>query len=88
MAHLGLRTASPLALVCTVLSALVSAAPAASAEPLTVVSWGGAYTNSQVEAYMKPFTAKTGVRFNVVDYNGGLDQVARNLDIIAHRPTT
>ena len=27
---------------------------------LTVVSWGGAYTKSQVEAYHKPWAAKTG----------------------------
>ena len=80
MAQLRHRPASPLALFCIVLSTLLPAAPAASAEPLTVVSWGGAYTNSQVEAYMKPYTEKTGVRFNVVDYNGGLDQVARQVE--------
>ena len=53
---------------------------AQAAESLTVVSWGGAYTRSQVEAYMKPYTAKTGVEFNVVDYNGGLDQIARQVE--------
>jgi spermidine/putrescine-binding protein len=31
---------------------------AASAESLTVVSWGGAYTKSQVEAYHKPWTSQ------------------------------
>ncbi len=35
--------------------ALVSA-QAAAPESLTVISWGGAYTRSQVEAYMKPTT--------------------------------
>ena len=35
-------------------------AGAATAKDLTVVSWGGAYTKSQVEAYHKPWQAKTG----------------------------
>lgn len=35
--------------------------------PLTIVSWGGAYTKSQDEAYHKPFTAKTGIAINNVD---------------------
>lgn len=34
---------------------------------VTVMSWGGAYTKSQVEAYHKPFTAETGVKVNSVD---------------------
>ena len=33
---------------------------AAVANDLTIVSWGGAYTKSQVEAYHKPWMAKTG----------------------------
>ena len=48
-------------------SALTSAAFAASAQELTVMSWGGAYTKSQVEAYHKPFTADTGIKINSVD---------------------
>lgn len=52
-------------LVATALSGVV-AAPALAAE-VTVMSWGGAYTKSQVEAYHKPFTAKTGVKVNSVD---------------------
>ena len=41
-------------------------APALAAE-VTVMSWGGAYTKSQVEAYHKPFTAETGIKVNSVD---------------------
>ena len=48
-------------------TALTSVAAAASAQELTVMSWGGAYTKSQVEAYHKPFTAATGVVVNSVD---------------------
>ena len=56
----------------TVLSASVAfGATAAFADghskPVTVMSWGGAYTKSQVEAYHKPFTEKTGVKINSVD---------------------
>ena len=57
-----------------------SPAPSAAAAPdsgtsLVVVSWGGAYTKSQIEAYHKPFEAKTGVKINSVDYNGGIAEI-------------
>ncbi|MGH1576731.1 ABC transporter substrate-binding protein [Planktotalea sp.] len=48
-------------------TALGSVGFAASAAEVTVMSWGGAYTKSQVEAYHKPFTAETGVKVNSVD---------------------
>lgn len=48
-------------------SALVATAFAAGAQEVTVMSWGGAYTKSQVEAYHKPFTAETGITVNSVD---------------------
>ncbi len=48
-------------------TALVGFAVAASAQEVTVMSWGGAYTKSQVEAYQKPFTALTGIKVNSVD---------------------
>jgi len=48
-------------------TALTGFAFAASAAEVTVMSWGGAYTKSQVEAYHKPFTAATGITVNSVD---------------------
>ncbi|MFD1883678.1 ABC transporter substrate-binding protein [Paracoccus pacificus] len=33
---------------------------------VNVVSWGGAYEKSQVEAYNKPFEAKTGIKVNMI----------------------
>ena len=39
----------------------------ASAGEITIVSWGGAYTKSQVEAYYKPWMAKTGNKIKSVD---------------------
>ena len=47
--------------------ALMAAAVPAMAEEITVMSWGGAYAKSQVEAYYKPFTAETGIEIVSVD---------------------
>ena len=47
---------------------------------LVVVSWGGAYTKSQVEAYHKPFEAKTGATINSVDYNGGIAEIKAQVE--------
>lgn len=55
-------------------------AGAASAETLTIVSWGGAYTKSQLEAYHKPWMAKTGDTLNSEDYNGGLAEIRAQVE--------
>jgi putative spermidine/putrescine transport system substrate-binding protein len=47
-------------------TALTSVAFAAQAD-VTVMSWGGAYTTSQIEAYHKPFTAATSTAVISVD---------------------
>lgn len=54
-------------------SALV--AGAAWSDSITVVSWGGAYTKSQIEAYHKPWIARTGNQIVSEDYNGGLAEI-------------
>ena len=59
--------------------ALASAAAlctSAMAQEITVTAWGGAYTKSQEEAYYKPFTAKTGVKVAIQDYNGDLAEIS------------
>lgn len=61
-------------------SALALAAGIASAESITVVSWGGAYTKSQVEAYHKPWMAKTGNTVVSEDYSGGLAEVKSQVE--------
>ncbi|SFC01839.1 ABC transporter substrate-binding protein [Tropicimonas isoalkanivorans] len=48
-------------------TALIGLAVGASAQELTVMSWGGAYGKSQVEAYHKPFTEETGIKVISVD---------------------
>lgn len=45
----------------------VGLATAVPAQTLTVMSWGGAYGESQVEAYNKPFAAERGITVNMVD---------------------
>ncbi len=61
-------------------AALALVAGAATANDLTVVSWGGAYTKSQVEAYHKPFTAATGKTILSEDYNGGLAEIKAQVE--------
>lgn len=50
-------------------AALSSLALAASAQDrvVNVVSWGGSYAKSQVEAYNKPFQEQTGIKVNMID---------------------
>src|SRR5450432_1319204 len=49
-------------------------------QSLVVVSWGGAYTKSQVEAYHKPWEAKTGAKINSIDYSGGIAQIKAQVE--------
>jgi putative spermidine/putrescine transport system substrate-binding protein len=60
--------------------ALGLVAASAQAETITVVSWGGAYTKSQIKAYHEPFTAKTGIAVQSEDYNGGLAEVKAQVE--------
>jgi len=53
---------------------------AIAAESITVVSWGGAYTKSQVEAYHKPWIAKTGNQIKSEDYNGGIAEIKAQVE--------
>lgn len=52
----------------------------AQEEPLTVVSWGGVYTESQVHAYYEPFTERTGVPIDSVDYDGNFNDVIEQVE--------
>lgn len=48
---------------------------AAAHETLTIVSWGGAYTRSQMLAYVDPYREQSDIQVRVEDYNGGLEEV-------------
>lgn len=52
--------------VAAVLATSIAASGAQAAE-ITVMSWGGSYGKSQIEAYHKPWMAKTGNKVNSVD---------------------
>ncbi|MCX8954206.1 extracellular solute-binding protein [Ruegeria sp. NA] len=42
-------------------AAIATAAGTVSAEEMTIVSWGGAYSKSQLKAYHEPYSEKTGI---------------------------
>jgi len=42
-------------------TAMAAIAGGAMAQEITIVSWGGAYSKSQLRAYHEPYTAMTGV---------------------------
>lgn len=58
-----------------VAAAAAGLSAAASAQQITVTSWGGAYTKSQVAVMHEPFAAKAGVKVLSEDYNGGLAEI-------------
>lgn len=61
-------------------SALTSVAFAAQAQELTVMSWGGAYEKSQVEAYNKPFAAMKGITVNMVAADNPATPIAAQVE--------
>lgn len=52
----------------------------AEKQSITVVSWGGAYTKSQIEAYHKPFIAERDASINSVDYDGDIALVKAQVE--------
>ncbi len=67
---LGASTAGVVSL--SSLSTLIGTrrAMAAGVDKINLCSWGGAYQMSQIEAYQKPFTAKTKIDFNNIEKSG------------------
>jgi putative spermidine/putrescine transport system substrate-binding protein len=56
--------------------AIAGMASSAQAVDLNIVSWGGAYTASQLNAYHKPYMkANPNVTLNSIDYSGGLAEM-------------
>ena len=53
----------------------LQAEPMAGKPPLTVVSFGGTYTKSQMLAYINPYRQMKNRWVNVEDYDGGLAQI-------------
>lgn len=63
---LGAQTAGAVSLA-SLNAALSTPAYAGEVKSLNVISWGGAYEVSQINAYQKPYTKKNGVRFNNIE---------------------
>lgn len=53
---------------------------AGAQKPLTVVSWGGSYTRSQMLAYVKPYRRQTGEWVAMETYGGGLKEVRKQVE--------
>jgi putative spermidine/putrescine transport system substrate-binding protein len=79
----AIQSFAVLLIASSMVSTRASAAAAVCSKPgtLTVVSWGGAYTKSQVEAYHKPFLKKCkGARIKSQDYSGGIAEIKAQVE--------
>ncbi len=47
---------------------------------LTIVSWGGSYTRSQMLAYVQPFRRQSGEWSSMEKYNGGLKEIREQVE--------
>ncbi|MEO0751008.1 MAG: extracellular solute-binding protein [Pseudomonadota bacterium] len=56
-------------------TAVAAIAGGAMAQEMTIVSWGGAYSKSQLRAYHEPYTAKTGV--TIINDDSSAEAVAK-----------
>lgn len=56
--------------------AVESASPLlADDDELTVVSWGGSYTRSQILGFVRDYEKTAGIDVDMVDYAGGIDEI-------------
>ena len=60
---------------CMIVSQPVLAQSMAGKPPLTIVTWGGAYTRSHMIAYVRPYRKARKQWVNVVEFNGGLEEI-------------
>lgn len=59
---------------------IIPCSVAFAGDAITVTSFGGAYAKSQIESQHKPFTAKTGIKVNSEDYNGGIAEIRAQVE--------
>lgn len=76
----GRRALTGLAAALLALGAGAVRADDAEEDPITIVSWGGTYTESQEHAYYEPFTEETGIPIDSVDYDGNFDDVIEQVE--------
>lgn len=71
LARRAVRRIAPLALI----GALAATPVPLDADELTVVSWGGSYTRSQILGFVRDYEKATGVEVDMIDYAGGIDEI-------------
>ena len=74
------RRAAAYAAALALLTGLGWSQPAAGADSLTVVSWGGSYARACQKAQHEPFSAETGIDIRLEAYNGGLAQIRAQVE--------
>ncbi len=72
--HVAVRAIATAA-VCLTIQAPGSAQTPQGKPPMTLVSFGGAFTKSQMLAFVRPYRELSGRWVNVEDYDGGLDEI-------------
>ena len=78
-----MRSYNRLAILGLAVALLAPAPAAAQSSPqkdLTVVSWGGSYTRSQMLAYVKPYRRHIGEWVWMETYNGGLEEIREQFE--------
>ncbi len=69
-----------LGLAITLLAPAPAVAQTSPQKDLTVVSWGGSYTRSQMLAYVKPYRQHSGEWVWMETYNGGLEEIREQFE--------
>ncbi len=67
-------------LTLVLMAAVAAPAQSAAQKELTVVSWGGTYTRSQMLAYVQPYRQKSGEWVSMETYNGGLEEIRTQVE--------
>lgn len=58
---------------------LLALSPLPALADLTLVSWGGSYTRSQILAFVRPYEELSGKQIEVDEYSGGLGELRRQV---------
>ena len=74
------QIAATMSLITLLMASPQAVAQSGPQKALTVVSWGGDYTRSQMLAYIKPYRKEIGEWVSMETYNGGLDQIREQVE--------
>ena len=74
------RRLSRIAALSLLLPALAAVSPARAHDDLTIVNFGGAQARSMMFAYVLPYEELQGIRVNMAEYNGGIDELRAQVE--------